>query len=97
MNAWLDWTDSIIPVNASIASKGSKITGIPAIFGGNFQYVSVAPKTVEYNGDSSTSAGILQAMNFVGSFLRQIVAKLKAKGYYPDALIPWKQERIGGY
>jgi hypothetical protein len=70
---------------------------MPAIFGDNFQYVSVAQKTVEYNNDSSTSAGILQAMIFVGSFLRQIVAKLKAKGYYPDTLIPWKQERIGDY
>jgi hypothetical protein len=61
---------------------------MPAIFGGNFQYVSVARKTIECNNDASTSAGILQAMKFVGSFLRQIVAKLKAKAYYPDALIP---------
>jgi hypothetical protein len=31
MNAWLDWIDGITPVNASITSKGSKITGTPAI------------------------------------------------------------------
>ena len=67
MNAWLDWTDGIIPVNASIASKGSKTTRMPAIFGGNFQYVSFAQKAVKYNNDSSISAGILQVMNFVGS------------------------------
>jgi hypothetical protein len=67
MNAWLDWTDGIIPVNASIASKGSKTTRMPAIFGGNIQYVSVAQKTVKYNNDSPISGGILQVMNFVGS------------------------------
>jgi hypothetical protein len=84
-------------VDGSITSKGSKITGTPAIFGGNFPYISVAPKTVEYNNDSSISAGILQAMNFADPSLGQIIAKLKARGYYQDTLIPCKQERIGAY
>jgi len=97
MNAWLDWIDGITPANASITSKGSKITGTPAIFGGDFQYISVAQKTTEYNNDSSTSAGILQAMNFMDSSLEQIIAKLKAKGYYQDALIPCKQAQTGAY
>ncbi len=68
-----------------------------AIFGGNFQYISIAQKTVEYNNDSSISAGVLQAMNFMDSSLGQIVAKLKAKGYYQDTLIPCKQARTGAY
>lgn len=29
VNAWLDWVDGITPANASITSKGSKITGTP--------------------------------------------------------------------
>ena len=87
VNAWLDWIDGITPVNASITSGGAKITGMPAIFGGNFQCVSVAEKIAEYNNDSSISPGILQAMDFVDSSLGKIVAKLKAKGYYQDTLI----------
>jgi hypothetical protein len=70
---------------------------MPAIFGGNFQYASVARKNVEYNNDSSTSSGILRAMNFIDSSLGQIVAKLKAKSYYQDTLIPCKQARTGAY
>src|SRR3954447_6795165 len=77
VNAWLEWIDGITPVNASITSGGSQITGMPAIMGGNFQCVSVAQKTVEYKNDSSLSAGILQALDFVDSSLGQIVAKLK--------------------
>jgi hypothetical protein len=87
VNAWLDWIDGITPVNASITSGGSQISGPPAIFGGNFQSVSVAQKTLEYNNDSSISTGILKALDFVDSSLGQIVAKLKAKGYYEDTLI----------
>lgn len=87
MNAWLDWVEGITPVNASITSEGSPITGMPALFGGNFQSVSVAQKTIEYNNDSSISTGILKAIDFVDSSLGQIVAKLKAKGYYEDTLI----------
>ena len=87
VNAWLGWIDGITPVNASITSGGSKITAMPSFFGGNFQCVSVAEKTAEYNNDSSISAGILQALDFVDASLGQIVTKLKAKGYYKDTLI----------
>jgi hypothetical protein len=87
VNAWLEWIDGITPVNASITSGGSEITSMPAIRGGIFQCVSGAQKTVDYNHDSSLSAGIIRAIDFVDSSLGQIVAKLKNKGYYDDALI----------
>lgn len=87
VNAWLDWIDGITPVNASITSGGSKISSMPKLMGGNFQCVSVAQKTIEYNNDSSISPGILLAMDFVDSSLGKVVAKLKAKGYYEDTLI----------
>jgi hypothetical protein len=87
VNAWLDWIDGITPVNASITSGGSKISSMPTLTGGNFQCVSVAQKTIEYNNDSSISPGLLKAFDFVDSSLGKIVAKLKAKGYYEDTLI----------
>lgn len=82
VDAWLDWIDGVSPVNAS-----GSITGFPALMGGNFQSVSVAQKTVEYNNDSSLNAGLLQAMDFVDESIGKIVAKLQSKGLYNDTLI----------
>ena len=82
VNAFLDWIDGVSPANSTGA-----ISGMPAYFGGNFQSVSVAQKTIEYNNDTSFSAGILKAIDFVDVSLGQIVAKLKAKGYLDDTLI----------
>jgi hypothetical protein len=87
VNAWLDWIDGITPVNATTAFGGAKLTSMPTLMGGNFQCVSVAQKTIEYNNDSSISPGLLKAFDFVDSSLGKIVAKLKAKGYYGDTLI----------
>ena len=82
VNAWLDWIDAKSPVNAS-----GSIDKFPALMGGNFQSVSVAQKTAEYNNDSSLSRGILQALDFVDDSLGKIVAKLQSKGLYKDTLI----------
>jgi hypothetical protein len=82
VNAWLDWIDGISPVNSS-----GSITSFPALMGGNFQSVSVAEKTVEYNNDSSLSTGLLQAIDFVDTSLGKIVAKLESKNLYNDTLI----------
>ena len=82
VNAWLDWIDGISIVNSS-----GSITKMPSLFGGNFQTVSVAQKTIEYNNDSSLSTGVLEAMDFVDSSLGKVVAKLKTKGYFEDTLI----------
>jgi hypothetical protein len=87
VNAWLDWIDGITPVNATTAFGGSPITHMPTLMGGNFQCVSVAQKTIEYNNDSSISPGILEAMDFADSSLGKVVAKLQVKGYYEDTLI----------
>jgi hypothetical protein len=87
VNAWLDWIDGITPVNATTAFGGATLTSMPTLMGGNFQCVSVAQKTIEYNKDSSISPGILEALDFVDSSLGKIVAKLQAKGYYEDTLI----------
>ena len=83
VNAWLDWIDGIDIVNQTGSVDGK----MPTLMGGNFQSVSVAQKTIEYNNDSSLSTGILEALDFVDNSLGQIVAKLKSHGYYDDSLI----------
>ena len=82
VNAWLEWIDGMVPAN----SQGS-LKKIPSLFGGNYQCLSVAQKTVEYNNDSSLSAGILKALDFVDRSMSQVVSKLKSKGYLQDTLI----------
>lgn len=82
VNAFLDWINSTSPQHA----EGS-ISQIPALFGGNFQAVSVAQKTVGYNKDLSFTGALIQAFDFVDASLGKVVAALKAKNVYNDTLI----------
>ena len=44
VNAWLDWLDATTPVNTTVFN--GQLTQVPTLFGGNFQAMSVAQKTV---------------------------------------------------
>jgi len=85
VKAFLDWIDAQVPVN----STGS-LKGIPTLFGGNFQAVSVAQKAVGVGYVAGTLAfkpDLLRAIDFVDQSLGQVVAKLIAKGIYDKTLI----------
>ena len=83
VNAFLAWLDGSTPTN----SEGSLGGTVPTLFGGNFQAVSVAQKTVGYNPDGSFSAPLLQALDFVDKSLGAVVDKLKTKGYWEETLV----------
>lgn len=85
VNAWLEWLDGQTPAN----SEGSLGGKVPVLFGGNFQAVSVAQKTVGYNNDSSSSLSpaLITALNFVDNSIGLVINKLKAKGMYDETLI----------
>ncbi|KAK5016848.1 hypothetical protein LTR39_001867 [Cryomyces antarcticus] len=84
VNAWLDWLD----VNTPEHSEGA-LSAIPTLFGGNFQAVSVAQKTVGYQATAGNpfTPALLQAFDFVDASLGAVVAKLKAKNLYNSTLI----------
>lgn len=84
VNAFLDWLDATVPPN----SEGN-LTAVPAVFGGNFQALNVAQKTVGYGNATGNpfSPAITQAMDFVDASLGAVVNKLKAKGLYEKTLI----------
>lgn len=84
VDAFLDWLDGTVPTH----SEGT-IKTIPTLFGGNFQSVSVAQKTVGYLNQTGQpfSPSLLQALDFVDASLGKVVSKLKAKGIYQDTLI----------
>lgn len=65
------------------------MTGVPTLFSGNFQSVSVAQKTTGYNNSTGNpfSPAILQALDAVDSSLGQVVAKMKQIGIYNNTLI----------
>ena len=65
-----------------------KLTGIPTLFGGNFQAVSVAQKTSGYVAKTlAFTPQLIKALDFVDAALGQVVAALKAKGVYDETLI----------
>ncbi|KAF8532740.1 type I phosphodiesterase/nucleotide pyrophosphatase [Gautieria morchelliformis] len=83
VNAFLDWLDGNVPIN----STGS-LKGVPTTFGGNFQAVSVAQKTVGYvAGSLDFTPDLLRAIDFVDNSIGQVVAKLTAKGLLKETLI----------
>lgn len=87
VNAWLDWLDAMTPTNST--TYGSKLTKVPTLFGGNFQSMSVAQKTVGYNNDTanSFSDAMITAMDFVDSSIGAVVNKLESKGLREETLI----------
>jgi arylsulfatase A-like enzyme len=84
VNAWLAWLDAKTLEN----SEGS-LTAIPTLFGGNFQVINVAQKTVGYLNTTGNpfSPAILKGLDFVDDSLGSLVQKLKAKKIYDDTLI----------
>ena len=65
--------------------SGAKTVGTPAIFGMNFQAVSVAQKlsTGGYTDALATpSSSLLNALNFANASINQFVVELKKKGLY---------------
>lgn len=86
VDAFLDWISGKTPVNSEIQGKG--LTGPPALFGGNFQAVSVGEKTSGYeNGSLAFTPNLLKALDFVDSSLGKVVAALKAQNILGDTLI----------
>jgi Type I phosphodiesterase / nucleotide pyrophosphatase len=86
VDAWLAWiSGSPTPANSEVQEK---LTGVPTLFGGNFQAVSVAQKTYGYVAGSLTfTPQLLTAFDFVDASLGKVVAALKAKGIYDETLI----------
>ncbi|KAK5125364.1 hypothetical protein LTR85_000473 [Meristemomyces frigidus] len=87
VDAWLEWLDAATPINSTVFD--AELTGVPTLFGGNFQAMSVAEKTVGYENDTanSFSPAMIQALTFVDASIGAVVNKLKAKGLYSDTLI----------
>ncbi len=86
VDAFLKWIDGKTPEHAEVQAPG--LTTTPALFGGNFQAVSVGQKTKGYqNGSLAFTPDLLKALDFVDSSFGKIVAALKSKGIYEDTLI----------
>lgn len=86
VNAFLQWINGTTPDHSEVQGKG--LTTTPALFGGNFQAVSVAQKTKGYkNGTLDFTPELLQAIDFVDTSFGKIVAALKAKNIFNDTLI----------
>lgn len=85
VDAWLAWIAGTELVNSEVQEE---LTGIPTLFGGNFQAVSVGQKSYGYlAGSLEFTPELLGAFDFVDSSIGKVVAALKAKGVYDDTLI----------
>ena len=82
-----------LKVGALLNQIGGKTSGgaagsVPAIFGMNFQALSVAQKTAGYaDASGKPGADVATAMNFVDASLGLMVNALKAKGLFDSTLI----------
>jgi hypothetical protein len=85
VDAFLDFIKGMSPANAEVQEK---LKGTPALFGGNFQAVSVGQKTAGYQPKTlDFTPNLLKALDFVDSSLGKVVAALKAKNIYQDTLV----------
>ncbi|KAK3937167.1 type I phosphodiesterase [Diplogelasinospora grovesii] len=85
VNAFLAWIKGQTPANTEIQEK---LTGMPALFGGNFQAVSVAQKTHGYKaGSLAFTDPLATAVTFVDNSLGSVVDALTTAGVYNDTLI----------
>jgi len=67
---------------------GAARVGVPAIFGMNFQEVSVGQKTVGYADAAGTpTAGLADALDHTDASLGRMVSALKRQGLYESTLI----------
>jgi arylsulfatase A-like enzyme len=80
-----EWLDGQTPA----PSEGFLDGHIPALFGGNFQAVSVAQKLYGYENDSTNSftPQLIRALTFVDNSIGLVVNKLKAKGLFEETSI----------
>lgn len=86
VDAFLQWNDGKTPEHSEVQAPG--LTTTPALFGGNFQAVSVGQKTKGYqNGSLAFTPDLLKAFDFVDSSLGKVVAALKSKNIYKDTLV----------
>lgn len=86
VDAFLQWIEGQTPNNSEVQGKG--LTSTPALFGGNFQAVSVAQKTKGYvNNTLAFTPELLRALDFVEASLGKVVSGLMSKGVYDDTLI----------
>ncbi|KUJ23720.1 type I phosphodiesterase/nucleotide pyrophosphatase [Mollisia scopiformis] len=85
VNSWLAWINGTSLVNSEVQDP---LTGIPTLFGGNFQAVSVGQKTYGYvAGSLDFTPELLRALDFVDNSIGQVVSALKTKGVFDDTLI----------
>jgi arylsulfatase A-like enzyme len=81
----LDWIDGKSPTNTEVQEP---LTGIPMLFGGNFQAVSVAQKSFGYqSGSLAFTPQLTTALQFVDDSLGKVVSALDAKKALDDTLI----------
>ncbi len=67
---------------------GATTVGVPAIFGMNFQAVSVGQKTAGYLDAAGTpSAALAGALDFVDASLGRMVSELKRQGLFEKTLV----------
>lgn len=79
------WIKGTTPPNSEVQEG---LTGVPTLFGGNFQAVSVAQKTYGYEkGTLDFTPQLAQAFQFVDDSLGKVVSELKSKNVYDDTLI----------
>ena len=85
VDTWLAWVAGTELDHSEIEEP---LTGIPTLFGGNFQAVSVAQKSYGYVAGSLTfTPELVTAFEFVDTSIGKVVAALKAKGVFDDTLI----------
>ncbi|MCJ1270324.1 hypothetical protein MMC22_010220 [Lobaria immixta] len=84
VDAFLDWLDGKSPPSAE-----GTLSGVPTLFGGNFQSVNVGQKTKGYQnapGNPFTTE-LLKALDFVDASLGKFVQKLTSVGLLDSTLI----------
>jgi type I phosphodiesterase/nucleotide pyrophosphatase len=97
-----DWTTNVADAETYDDSKvqaivneidgkdhtGTTSLGVPAIFGMNFQAVSVGQKTAGYSDGAGTpSAGLLDALTHTDASLGRMVSELTRQGLFESTLI----------
>jgi arylsulfatase A-like enzyme len=85
VQAYIDWINGKSPANTEVQEH---LRGTPALFGGNFQAVSVAQKSYGYQaGSLAFTPELFTALTFVDDSLGSIVAELEKKCILDDTLI----------
>ncbi len=63
------------------------LPAVPAVFGANFQTVSVSQKAYGYNSNLTPSSNLTQAMRQVDTRLGELVATMKQQGIFDSTLL----------